>query len=125
MLRIHRDNFRAVCLRLRHNQLAGTDQCFLVGKSDSFTGPNGGKGGLQAYHTHHCGNNTVHVGSGCGINQTLFSPADTDGQAGNLFLQLIGCFLRCHNRQCWTVLPALLRHPFHVCTGSQRCYRNI
>ena len=125
MLGVHRDNFRATGLCLSHYQLAGADQGFLVGKTDTLACANGRQGGLQAYHTHHGSNHAVGIFNGCGFNEALFSPTDANGQICDFFLQLRSCLFCSHNRQRRAVLTALLCHSLHAGAGSKRRYGDM
>ena len=125
MLRIHRNDLCPVLLRLRHDQLSGADQCFLVGKPDPFAFPDCRKRRLQTYHPHCGGNYTVRLRQGRCRNQPRLTEGNLRGQTGNAFRQGFRRLPGRHDRKCRTEPPALLGHPFHTGSGSQGSHTDL
>ena len=123
MLRVHRDDFRAVLLCRVHHQLPGANQSFFIGQTDAFPRLNGGQGGFQTDHAHHSGDDRIRLRHRGRCQKTVRAEPNFYGQICQPLSQLLRQLLRGHHRQFGPERPALLRHPVHMgagCEGADR-----
>ena len=73
VLRVHRDNFRALLLRPCHHQLPSAHQGLLVGQCDALAAINGGQSGAQPCHTHDGSDHRICFRQRCRLQQPLLA----------------------------------------------------
>ena len=120
MLGIDGDDFRAVCLRFRHDESARADERFLIGKTDSFLFVNCRHGGTKPYHAHDSRDDRIRGVDFRGGNQSLHAGEDLTFRVAQTGFQLFGGGFIIDRHDFGTEFPCLL---FQKVDASVRRYR--
>ena len=125
VLRIHRHNFRPAPLCLGHNQLTGTDQGFLVGKTDALSRTNGSQSWLQSQHTHNRRDDAVRITPGSRGQQAFFPPHDPGRKIADQVFQCQGTFPGACHRQLRPEFTALFGKSLNIGSRGQGTHPDL
>ena len=117
MFAVHRQDLRAVRLRRRHDQLAGTHQRFLVGQRNAFFLLDGLQRRAQTHAAHHGGDHRVGALQRGGLQQALLPCHHADGQVGKAQAQFTRRRCVRHHHKLRVKFTGLLLDQIHLPVG--------